>query len=174
VLTVAGLTAAVARIGSGAEPTEAAQVHAERRFSCAAVGDKCNGKDSDCCSGRCKGKGARKGSKDKKGRRDRRDNSKCVAHDQGSCTADQDTCESGRIPCGRDSNGGCLNTTGNAPFCGQVRAIGSGPPLLGCEDCETDQECEDLNYGTGAACVVCESLCQTENGKATACPGAWD
>jgi hypothetical protein len=67
-----------------------------------------------------------------------------------------------------------LQTTGNAPFCGEVRGIGSAPPLLGCQVCERDQDCEALGYGRGAACVVCESLCQTENSKSTACAGAWD
>jgi hypothetical protein len=173
-LAAAGLAAAAVKIGLGTEPAEAAQVTAERRFSCAAVGEKCNGKDSNCCSGRCKGKGARKGKKDKRGRRDRRDNSNCVAHDQSTCTADQDTCVSGRVACGRGSNGGCLQSTGNAPFCGEVSRIGNGPPLLTCEDCETDKQCDEKGYGPGAACVVCESKCEAINEKSTACAGPWD
>ena len=175
-LAAAGLAAAAVRIGLTTERTEAAQVAVEQRFDCKVVGEKCNGKDSACCSGRCQGKGAKKGRRRKNGKRrkDSRDRSKCVAHDQGTCTAGQDTCESGRVPCGRGSDGGCLQTTGNAPFCGEVRSFGSGPPLLSCEVCEKDSDCVALNYGRGAACVVCESFCRTENSKSTACAGAWD
>ena len=132
-LAAAGLAAAAARIGLGTEPAEAAQVNVERRFSCAAVGEKCNGKGSNCCSGKCKGKGAKKGKKGKKGRRDRRDKSQCVAHDQGSCTADQDTCASGkRVACGGGTGGGCMKTTGKASFCGQAPdwATAAAPPVL--------------------------------------------
>lgn len=169
-LTAAALTAAAARVGLATEPA-AAQVTVERRFNCAAVGEKCNGKDSNCCSGRCKGKGAKKG---KRRKRDRRDKSKCVAHDQGSCTADQDTCASGiRIACGGGSGGGCLKTTGNASFCGQVQT-GSKPPRLQCFNCEEDLECEAAGFGRGAACVVCDSECGFETEKSTACVGAWD
>ena len=164
-LAAAGIAAAAARLGLGTEPAAAAQVRVERRFNCSAVGQKCKGKDSNCCSGRCKGKGSKKG---------RRDKSKCVAHDQGSCTADQDTCSSGRrAACGGGSGGGCLKTTGNASFCGQVQT-GQTPPRLRCHNCETDIDCENAGFGRGAACVVCESNCDFETNNATACVGAWD
>jgi hypothetical protein len=169
-LATAALGAAAIRIGLSTVPAEAAQVEVERRFNCIAVGDACKGNDSQCCSGKCKGKKSSGGGR----KRNRRDKSRCVAHDQGSCTADQDTCESGRVACGRGSNGGCLQTTGNAPFCGEVSRIGTGPPLLGCEICEKDEDCVNLNYGSGAACVVCESKCEAVNNKSTACAGAWD
>ena len=91
-LAAAGLSAAAARIGL-AQSQSPAQVTVERRFDCNAVGDKCNGKDSNCCSGSCEGKGSKKG---KHGKRDRKDNSKCVAHDEGGCVSGgQDTCHWG-------------------------------------------------------------------------------
>jgi hypothetical protein len=171
-LAATGLSAAAARIGLVSEPV-AGQVSVERRFSCGAIGDNCNGKGSSCCSGVCKGKSAKK---NKHGRHDRKDKSKCVAHDENGCVGGQDTCASGRIACGRGSSGGCLQTTGNAPFCGEVSRIGNGKPLLTCEICEEDEDCVTLGYGNGAACVVCESLCRADptNSKSTACAGAWD
>ena len=170
VLAAAGLAAAAARIGLGTEPA-AAQVTLEQRFNCKAVGEKCNGKDSACCSGKCQGKGAKK---DKKNKRNRKDKSKCVAHDQGSCTGTQDTCDTGiRVPCGSGSSGGCLQTTGRANFCGQIQN-GESPPRIACRDCEKDTDCVTLGFGRDAACVVCDSRCEFENSKATACVGAWD
>jgi hypothetical protein len=174
-LATAALAAAATRIGLGAESAEA-QVAVEQRFNCKAVGEKCNGKDSACCSGRCQGKGAKKGRKRKNGKRrkDRPDRSKCIAHDQGSCTGTQDTCDTGkRVACGSGTGGGCLQTTGKANFCGQVQT-GTTPPRLKCEVCEKDSDCVNKGYGRDAACVVCESSCEFENGKATACAGAWD
>jgi hypothetical protein len=170
-LAAAGLAAAAARIGLSREPAATAQVTVERRFNCNAVGDKCNGKDSNCCSGNCGGKGAKKG---KHGKRDRKDNSKCVAHDENGCVSGQDTCTDGRrVACGGGSGGGCLRTTGNASFCGQVQT-GQQPPRLQCFDCEKDEECENAGFGRGASCVVCQSNCDFENNNATACVGAWD
>jgi hypothetical protein len=167
-LAAAGLAAAATRTGLAAEPATAAQVAVERRFDCKAVGEKCNGKDSACCSGRCQGKGAKKG---RRGKKDRRDKSKCVAHDQGGCTGDHDTClNSQAVACGFRARGGCLQTTGNANFCGEIE--GSSPPRLRCEVCTTDKDCENLGYGRGAACVVCESDCEFRNNNATACAGS--
>jgi hypothetical protein len=166
-LAAAGLAAAATRIGLGTEPA-AAEVTVEQRFNCKAVGEKCNGKDSACCSGRCQGKGVKKGGK--RGKRDRRDRSKCVAHDQSTCTGDQDTCfNSQAVACGFRGRGGCLQTTGNANFCGEIS--GGSPPRLRCEVCTKDKDCEALGYGQGAACVVCESECEFRNNNATACAG---
>jgi hypothetical protein len=175
-LAAAGITAAAARIGLTAEPATAAEVAVERNFDCKALGERCNGKDSACCSGRCQGKGGQKGRKRKNvgRRRDRPDRSKCVAHDQSTCTSDQDTCNTGkRVACGSGSGGGCLRTTGRASFCGQIQT-GQSPPRLKCEVCEKDSDCVNKGYGRDSACVVCESSCEFENGKATACAGAWD
>ena len=123
-------------------PEAAAQVTVERRFNCAAVGDKCKGNDSNCCSGRCKALGLR----GVRIARSRRDKSKCVAHDQAGCSANQDTCDSGqRVACGGGSGGGCLKTTGNAGFCGQVQT-GQSPPRLQCTNCETDREARRCRF----------------------------
>src|SRR5829696_1487983 len=102
-LAAAALTTASVRVGLSEEPAVAAKVTSERQFDCLNVGQACNGKDSKCCSGRCEGQKAKKGKKGKDGRRrrDREDNSKCVAHDEGGCTAGQDTCASGlQVACG--------------------------------------------------------------------------
>src|SRR5215212_5278145 len=169
-LATAGLTAALTRIGLRTEPAAAAEVTVERRFSCGAMGAKCKGKGTNCCSGHCQGKGPQK----KKNGRNRRDRSKCVAHDQGSCTASQDTCTNGkRVACGGGTGGGCLKTTGNGSFCGQIQT-GQSPPRLKCFSCEKDSDCVKGGFGKDAACVVCESSCEFENNNATACAGAWD
>ena len=171
-LASAALGAAAIGIGLSTEPAEAEQVTIERRFSCTAVGNACRGNDSQCCSGRCKGKRSRRSSGGSR-RRNRRDKSRCVAHDQAGCTSGQDTCDTGlAVACGFRGRGGCLKTTGNASFCGQIE--GQSPPRLRCENCTTDQDCETLGYGSGAACVVCFSECQFRNKNATACAGPED
>ena len=174
-LATTALGAVAVRIGLSTESVAAAQVTAERRFDCLAVGDSCNGNDSRCCSGRCEGKKAKKGKKGKDGNRnrDRSDKSRCVAHDEGGCTSGQDTCDSGlAVACGFRGRGGCLKTTGNAGFCGQIE--GQSPPRLRCETCTKDLDCEALGYGRGAACVVCFSECEFRNNNATACVGPED
>jgi hypothetical protein len=171
-LAAAGLAAAAARLGLSTEQAAEAQVTVERRFNCTAVGDACRGNDSQCCSGRCKGKRSRRSSGGGR-RRNRRDKSRCVAHDQAGCTSGQDTCDTGlAVACGFRGRGGCLKTTGNASFCGQIE--GQSPPRLRCENCTTDQDCEALGYGSGAACVVCFSECEFRNNNATACAGPED
>jgi hypothetical protein len=168
-LAATGLSAAAARIGLVSEPV-AGQVSVERRFDCAAVDEKCNGKGSNCCSGRCQGNGAKNG---KHGKHDRKDKSKCVAHDEGGCTSSQDTCATGlAVACGSRGRGGCFQTSGKAGFCGQVE--GQIPPRLNCEVCTKDKDCDALGYGPGAACVVCESNCEFRNNNATACVGPED
>jgi hypothetical protein len=174
-LSAAALTAISARIGLSEEPVAAAQVTTERRFNCSAVGKRCNGNDSNCCSGRCEGKGAKKGKKKKgKKKKDRKDKSKCVAHDDGGCTSGEDTCATGiAVACGHRGNGGCFQTTGNAGFCSQIDG-GSSPPRFACADCNRDQDCVDQGFGNDAACVVCNSNCEFQNNNATACVGPED
>jgi hypothetical protein len=114
-------------------------------FGCLDVGKKCNGKDAKCCSGICNGKKPKKGKKDK---------SKCVGHNAGSCQAGFDVCLGVIAPCSTD--GFCFQTTGKAPFC----AGGTGI----CADCQKDTDCEALGAGPGAACIVCESECPQTGG----------
>ena len=84
-------------------------------FGCINVGGKCRGKDELCCSGICQGK------KPKQGKRDKR---RCVAHDTGGCTETDRVCPS--VPCTTSIGhaGGCMTTTGNAPYCADL-----SPPL---------------------------------------------
>ena len=152
-LAAAGLAAAAARLGLGAEPAAEAQVTVERRFNCTAVGDTCKGNDSQCCSGRCKGK-KRKEGKNGNGIGETRASASLMIRPgarPGRIRATLDIA----VACGFRGRGGCLKTTGNASFCGQIE--GQRPPRLHCENCTTDQDCEALGYGSGAACVVCDS-----------------
>jgi hypothetical protein len=116
-------------------------------FGCLNVGQKCRGNDALCCSGICRGKKPKKGQKDKR---------TCAAHNTGGCIAEQDSCAlEQNVPC--LSNGGCLVTTGQATFCGE---LGGGT----CIECTKDADC--LLFGPGAACVVCPSACHQDT---TAC-----
>jgi hypothetical protein len=169
VLVTAAIAAPAARVGLGSDPAAAKDVTTEQRFGCLRIGEACNGRSGQCCSGRCKGKKARR---TKKGRK-RRDRSRCVAHDEGSCTTSQDTCATGlQVACGRGNRGGCFITTGDAPFCGQI--TGQSPPAFNCIDCNRDRDCDDLGYGPGAACVICEQECRFLSRRNTACIGPED
>ena len=123
-------------------------------FGCLNVGQHCNGNDDKCCSGVCDGKKPKKGKKDK---------SRCVAHNVGTCQDAFDVCAGVAVPCSVNDLGGCFKTTGNAPFCG----VGDTP----CTPCKRDSDCVALGFGFGAACVVCNFLCATESGG-TICASA--
>jgi hypothetical protein len=101
----------------------------KNQFGCIDVGKKCYGKDAQCCSGICEGK---------------KKKSKCVAHHERNCTADDNSC-TGSVPCG--GNGECYRTTGKGAFCG-------AEGLCDCHPCKKDADCE-AEYGIGAACIVC-------------------
>lgn len=142
---VSAISMAVTRL-----PDEA---HAKKRkkpkpnsFGCLDVGKHCRGKDGKCCSGVCRGKRPKK---------DKKDRSKCVAHNVGVCQAGQDSCAAVDFPCG--DNGLCYQTTGKASFCGAI--IGTG-----CADCTKDTDCE-LGSGLGAACVLCAGQCPDTGGR---------
>jgi hypothetical protein len=118
----------------------------KNEFGCVNVGGKCRGKDSVCCSGICQGKKPKKGKQDK---------SKCVAHNAGACQAGQIGCAGPPVACG--DNGFCLQTTGNASFCGTLVGV--------CADCTKDTDCE-ATQGEGAACiVVCPGQCPDSGGR---------
>jgi hypothetical protein len=175
-VALATLGAAAAKVGLGTDATIAEEVTIENRYGCTNVGGACNGKDSQCCSSRCEGKGKGK-KKKKKGkhnrRRDRRDKSQCVAHDEGGCSTGQDTCSGNglQVPCGRGGRGACFITTGNASFCGQIQ--GGIPPAFNCFDCNQDQDCVNAGYGRDSACVICETNCRFTSNQ-TACVGPAD
>ncbi len=124
-------------------------------YGCLNVGAACMSAEH-CCSGICQGK-------------------TCRGHDAGICNVDYDLCTTGgghfcdtHIP---DQSRACvcLLTTGNAPFCAAL-----GNTL--CRDCQTDADCEEDEFGPGAACVpqlsVCEGLCPDTGDTACAprCP----
>jgi hypothetical protein len=156
----------VAMLGLGSlwlpEPTDAKQKRKNKKklkknaFGCVDVGDACRGKDANCCSGICQGKKPKKGKKD---------TSRCVAHDEGSCQAGQRQGLCGGdadVPCttSADGLGLCQTTTGNAAYC----TAGGG-----CFACRRDTDCEPF-CGPGAACVRC-TACEEDEGIPTACMG---
>ncbi|MCA9879354.1 MAG: hypothetical protein KC442_16295 [Thermomicrobiales bacterium] len=116
-------------------------------FGCLNVGQACNGNDDKCCSGICDGKKPKKGKKD---------TSRCVAHNVGSCQDAFDVCNGVPVMCGRAA--ACFKTTGNAPFC----AGGNSE----CRPCQRDSDCVTQGFGAGAACVVCNSECALLSGGA--------
>jgi hypothetical protein len=145
-----GLTAAASPGGADAKKKKRKKNKPKKNeFGCLDVGKKCNGKNSKCCSGICKGKRPKKGKKDK---------SKCIAHNVGSCQADQDACSQSDIPCGTAAI--CFRTTGKASFCAALEAAQ-------CFPCTKDADCQE-GCGPDAACIVCAECGLTGN---TACAG---
>ncbi len=123
-------------------------------FGCLNVGDRCDGTDLQCCSGICQKQKGGKGKDDK---------SFCVAHDEGSCRPDQDSCVDEDVAATQcDVDGVCFRTTGQAGFCGRVI---SGA----CLPCRKDADC--AAFGDGSACVVC-AQCEDESGGTGCVPPA--
>jgi hypothetical protein len=137
-------------------------------FGCVNVGNKCRGKNGQCCSGVCKGD---------KPKKDEKDKSECKAHDTGSgCVAGQQSefCAfGGLVKMGLGSEGGpqcttsaglpgeCETTTGNAPYC-----VADGL----CFACHKDADCQSSSVcGPGAACIRCVG-CEEEGGTACVAP----
>jgi hypothetical protein len=118
-------------------------------FGCLNVGARCRGKDELCCSGICQGK------KPKKGKRDKR---RCVAHDTGGCTEADRVCPSVLCTTSIGRVGGCMTTTGNAPYCADII---TGVP------CNKDIDCQ-VYCGPLAACYVCN------DGEGGRCAGPGD
>lgn len=115
-------------------------------FGCLNVGQRCRGASTLCCSGVCGGK------KPKQGKQDKR---RCIAHSAGACTPQRSFCI---VDDARDSlcnlpdlNSVCWTTTGNAGFCGT--AVGFNP-VISCQRCQKDKDCEALGFQRGSACVV--------------------
>jgi hypothetical protein len=154
------LVGAVAVAGGWLGPTAAgAKRRRQQRsrfnqFGCLDVGEKCYGKDAHCCSGICRGK---------------KNKSRCIAHDSGLCTPQQDSCgPGGNFVCDPADKEPyfCVVTTGKAAFCGDF----SDPPVGDlCRSCRRDRDCED-ELGPGAACIIfqgdCPAFCTTTDGTA--------
>ena len=124
-------------------------------FGCISVGRACRGKDTNCCSGICKGKKPKKGEKDK---------SKCVGHDASTCLPGQmeSVCGGTDLLCTTstgDTKGLCETTTGNAAYCvANAR----------CWPCSKDADCHPF-CGLQAACFRCAGFCADTGG--TVCGG---
>jgi hypothetical protein len=154
-LLLGGLAAlAAGRLGAPAANARRRRKKRPRgnQYGCLDVGQKCYGKDAHCCSGMCRGK---------KGR------SRCVAHDSGLCTPQQNSCApGGSFVCDSEDKEPyfCVVTTGKGAFCGDF----SDPPLGElCLSCRRDRDCED-EFGPGSACIVfhgdCPAFCTTTDG----------
>ena len=125
-------------------------------FGCIDVGQACRGNDANCCSGICQGK---------KPKKSERDQSRCLAHDTGGCTATATKC--GMAPTCTTTvarPGGCLITTGNAPYCAD---------FISCFPCTKDEECVPF-CGPLAACVLCPGSCPETGDRHCAGPGVCD
>jgi hypothetical protein len=124
------------------------------RFGCVNVGGRCQGKDSNCCSGICDGEKPKKGEKDE---------SRCKAHGQS-------TCESGdnEVFCGAPDDIECTTSEGETGFCNTTTGKAGYCNFSSlCASCKTDKDCEDEGFGDGAACVVCAE-CEDTDGTACA------
>jgi hypothetical protein len=149
--TLLGCDFVTAKKGKGKERLK------RNQFGCVDVGGKCRGNDANCCSGICEGKKPKKGKKDK---------SRCVAHDAGSCVAGQrpEFCGAsvgGNLSCTTSigTPGICHTTTGNAGYCG-------GKIL--CTACQRDADCQE-SCGLLAACLQCD-FCGETGGTACSSP----
>jgi hypothetical protein len=133
-------------------------------FGCVNVGGKCRGNSANCCSGICEGKKPKKGKKDK---------STCVAHDTNGCTAQKSFCNTGSQEQSNcevgDPQAMCINTTGGAPFCGNLTVTPAN-----CAGCRRDADCEAAGFPPGSACAptvvgACNFPCAGGGPLATAC-----
>jgi hypothetical protein len=137
-------------------------------FGCVDLGGKCGGKDSACCSGICQGKKPKQGKKDK---------SRCVGHNQGTCTPERSLCAAATANealCNPDSNfAACLQTTGNSPFCATFAGLTDDI----CQPCAKDADCTAAGFPPGSACVLftgtkCLGFCaEISGGRACLPPG---
>jgi hypothetical protein len=154
---LAGVLGALGALGAGALPlvTGLAKSKKSRNrkknrpkpnaYGCLNVGQKCNGKNSKCCSGICQGKKPKRGKKDKR---------RCVAHDTGGCVVSERQCGAKVPTCTTSVNrvGGCLTTTGNGPYCADF--------ITG-HLCSKDADCRAV-CGPLAACFI--DVCDNNRG----------
>lgn len=119
-------------------------------FGCVDVGQACRGDDGNCCSGRCAGDAPAKGQKDE---------SRCEAHNVGACQAGNDSCGEDIVVCAANT-GACFRTTGNGPVCGKETQ---------CTVCSKDTDCNEEDFGEGAACIVCADCDGVNGSQGTAC-----
>jgi hypothetical protein len=152
-----GLAAAGLGLGAARLPDVAARKHKGKKrrkkrqpemptpneFGCVDVGKACNGDSSLCCSGMCEGTAPKKG---------KADTSRCVAHDAGICSPGSNVCTNEGVVSCNPSNDACycLQTTGSAPFCGNVGDVGDLTAF--CRICHRDTDCHE-EFGPGSACV---------------------
>jgi len=119
------------------------------RYGCVDVGQACRGDSSNCCSGICEGVAPRK---------EKPDQSRCVAHNTSICTPVLNICTTGSESTCNANNASthCTLTTGNAGFCADFTL---GAAQL-CRTCSRDTDCQ-AEFGPRVACVVFTGICST-------------
>jgi hypothetical protein len=141
------------------------------QFGCVSVGGKCKGSNANCCSGVCHGKKPERGEGDK---------SRCVEHNQDSCTAERNFCvqnpgDLSVTQCNAaNPEAVCVVATGNANFCASF----TGATKEGnCRDCSRDTDCTAAGFPPGTACVQlgttgpCGTTCVDTGGRICLPPG---
>src|SRR4051812_26076954 len=148
-----GLTEPASARRAKASASSEPEVQPDNLFGCKNFGEQCKGDDSACCSGTCVGKKPKK----KKNGKKTKDTRTCGDHNVGGC-AGQNACSSTGVSCGDSGfNGVCFVPPGTASFCG--RTGGTVPPGFSCTNCSTDQDCVNLGWPSGSACIAC-ATCQ--------------
>jgi hypothetical protein len=140
------------------------------QFGCVDVGSPCRGNGANCCSGLCQGVKPRPGKKD---------SSRCVGHNEDSCTPARNRCtvaDPASAACNpANAAAFCTVTTGNGVFC----ASNAGISEANCRPCARDSDCTAAGFPVGSACIVvsgggpgCVGLtCVSSGGRACAPPG---
>jgi hypothetical protein len=162
-LVAAGLGLGGLRLPEAAETKKKHKKKPKKNaFGCLNVGQKCRGKSGKCCSGICQGKKPKKGTKD---------NSKCVAHNEGGCTPERSICLTGSQAslCGPEA--ACLATTGNAGFCANL-AGNSFSQEANCRVCGTSRR-GLRRPQPGLLCHRGEHLCGVQRQQRHRLPPAW-
>jgi hypothetical protein len=158
------------RLQKGKKGKKASKKLPRNQFGCVNVGQHCRGKNSNCCSGVCKGKKPQPGQKD---------TTVCAAHNDNSCTPARDLCVVGpsnfaTALCNPNvSQALCFTTTGNGGFCGNT---GGFTPETNCKACAKDKDCEVFGFPAGSACVLvtgfCATFCPATGNRACVPPGS--
>lgn len=154
-LTLGGALGLLGLSGAGAKKKQQkGKKPKPNTYGCLNVGQSCRGRDDLCCSGICEGQQPKKGKRDK---------SRCVSHNAGSCTPERSLCVTGGIAsvCTPGvTTAVCLTTTGNAGFCATTQGLSKE---VNCQVCGSDADCADMGFPPGSACVILTGVGCTAN-----------
>jgi hypothetical protein len=112
-------------------------------YGCIEVGQPCRGDSALCCSGICEGAAPAAGQPDE---------SRCVAHDMGTCQqGGPGVCTSDapqNLTCNNNARCRCISTTAGSNVCAALRPL---PEM--CATCQRDADCIALGFPAGSACA---------------------